>query len=116
VTEKLNAPAQGTLGVNGQFVGIHKHDAFEHIVVVALHIGFCEVLELITYKTDALAVSTIDKHDVGFNAIAIAAVDLVDEIANDGAFTRAGRPVENQIGNLANGYKIIQLFDYICVF
>ena len=116
VAEKLNAPAQGTLGVNGQFVGIHEDDAFEHIIVVTLHIGFCEVLELIAYKTDTLAMGAIDEHDVGFDAIAIAAVDLVDEIAHDGAFPCARRPVENQIGNLANGYKIIQLFDYICVF
>ena len=116
VTEKLNTSAQGTLGVNGQFVGIHEDDAFEHIIVVTLHVGFCEVFELIADKTDALAVGAIDKHDIGFDAISVAAVDLVDEIADDGAFAGPGRPVENQIGNLANGYEIIQLFYYICVF
>ena len=116
VAEKLNTSAQGTLGVNGQFVGIHEDDAFEHIIVVTLHVGFCEVFELIADETDALAVGAIDKHDVGFDAIAVAAVDLVDEIADDGAFAGPGRPVKNQIGNLANGYEIIQLFDHICVF
>jgi hypothetical protein len=116
VAEKLNTSAQGTLGVNGQFIGIHEDDAFEHIIVVTLHIGFCEVFELIADKTDALSVGAIDKHDVGFDAIAVASVDLVDEIADDGAFAGPGRPVENQIRNLANGYEIVQLFDYICVF
>ena len=116
VAEKLNTSAQGTLGVNGQFVGIHEDDAFEHIVVVALHVGFCEVFKLVSYETDALAMGAIDEHNVGFDAIAVTAVDLVDEITHDGAFAGPGRPVKNQIGNLANGYKIIQLFNYICVF
>ena len=104
------------MGVNGQLVGIHEDDAFEHIIVVTLHVGFCEVFELVADKTDALAVGAIDKHDVGFNAIAVAAVDLVDEIADDGAFARTRRPVENQIGNLANGYEIIQLFEMLTDF
>jgi hypothetical protein len=116
MAEKLNTSAQGTLGVNGQFIGIHEDDAFEHIIVVTLHVGFCEVFELVADETDALAMSAIYKHDVGFNAIAVAAVDLIDEIAHDGAFAGSGRPVENQIRNLANRYEIIQLFDYICVF
>ena len=116
VAEKLNTSAQCTLGVNGQFIGIHEDNAFEHIIVVTLHVGFCEVFELVADKTDALSVGAIDKHDVGFNAISVAAVDLVDEISNNGAFARPGRPVENQIGNLANRYEIIQLFYYICIY
>ena len=95
MTEKLNTSAQGTLGVNGQFVGIHEDDAFEHIIVITLHVGFCEVFELIADETDALAVGAIDKHDVGFDAIAVTTVYLVDEIAHDGAFACPGRPVEN---------------------
>jgi hypothetical protein len=116
VAKKLNTPTQGTLGVNGQFIGIHEDNAFEHIIVVTLHVGFCEVFELVADETDALSVGAIYKHDVGFNAIAVATVDLIDEIAHDGAFAGSGRPVKNQIRNLANRYEIIQLFNYICVF
>jgi hypothetical protein len=99
VTKEFDAPAQGALGVNREFVGIHQHNTLEHIVVVALHICFGEIFEFVADEFDALAVGAIYKHDVGFDAIAVALVDLVYEIADDGAFAGAGRPVKNEIGD-----------------
>ncbi len=99
MTKQFNAPAQGALGVDGEFVGIHQHYTLEHIVVVALHVCFGKIFEFIADEFDALAVGAIDKHDVGFDAIAVALVDLVYEIADDGAFAGAGRTVKNEIGD-----------------
>jgi len=116
VTKKFNAPAQGALGVNGEFVGIHQHYALKHIVVVALHICFGKIFEFVTDEFDALAVGAIDKHDIGFNPIAIALIDLVYEIANNSAFAGAGRTVKNEIGDFSNRNEILQLFEDIFVF
>ncbi len=90
VTKQFNAPAQGALGVNREFIGIHQHNALKHIVVVALHICLGEIFEFVADEFDAFAVGTIDKHYIGFDAIAVALIDLVYEIADDGAFAGAG--------------------------
>ena len=99
MTKQFNAPAQGALGVDGEFVGIHQHYALKHIIVVALHVCFGKIFEFVADEFDALAVGAIDKHDIGFDAIAVALVDLVYEIADDGAFAGAGRTVKNEIGD-----------------
>lgn len=116
VTEKFDTSAQGALGVNREFVGIHQHDALEHIVVVTLHICFGEIFEFVADEFDALAVGAIDKHDVGLDAVAVALIDLVYEIADDGAFAGAGRTVENEIGDFSYRDEILQLFENIFVF
>jgi hypothetical protein len=99
VTKEFDAPAQGALGVDREFVGIHQHNTLEHIVVIALHICFGEIFEFVADEFDALAVGAVDKHDVGFDTSAVASIDLVYEIADDGAFAGAGRPVKNEIGD-----------------
>ena len=116
VTKEFNAPAQGALGVDREFVGIHQYNALEHIVVVALHVCFGEIFEFVADEFDALAVGAIDKHDIGFDAVAVALVDLVYEIADDGAFAGAGRTVENEIGDFSYRDEILQLFENIFVF
>jgi len=99
VTKEFDAPAQGALGVDREFVGIHQHNALEHIVVITLHICFGEIFEFVADEFDALAVGAINKHDVGLHASAVTSVDLVYEIADDGSFAGAGRPVKNEIGD-----------------
>jgi hypothetical protein len=116
VTKQFNAPAQGALGVYGEFVGIHQHYALKHIVVVALHVCFGKIFEFVADEFDALAVGAIDKHDIGFDAVAVALVDLVYEIADDGAFTGAGRTMKNEIGDFSNRDEILQLFEDIFIF
>jgi len=116
VTKQFNAPAQGALGVDGEFVGIHQHYTLEHIVVVALHVCFGEIFEFIADEFDALAVGAIDKHDIGFDAVAVALVDLVYKISDDGAFAGTGRTVKNEIGDFSNRDEILQLFEDIFIF
>ena len=116
MTKQFNAPAQGALGVNGEFVGIHQYYALKHIVVVALHVCFGKIFEFVADEFDALAVGAIDKHDIGFDAVAVALVDLVYEIADDGAFAGAGRTMKNEIGDFSNRDEILQLFEDIFVF
>ena len=116
MTKQFNAPAQGALGVDGEFVGIHQHYALKHIVVVALHVCFGKIFEFVADEFDALAVGAIDKHDIGFDAVAVALVDLVYEIADDGAFASTGRTVKNEIGDFSNRDEILQLFEDIFVF
>lgn len=116
VTKQFNTPAQGALGVNGEFIGIHQDDTFEHIVVITLHVCFGEIFEFVADEFDALAVGAIHKHDIGLDAIAVESVDLIYEIADDGAFSDAGRTVKNEIRNFPNRDKIIQLFHNIFIF
>ena len=101
MTKEFDASAQCALGVDREFVGIHQHNTLEHIVVVALHVCFGEIFEFVADEFDALAVSAVDKHDVRLDAIAVTLIDLVYEIADDGAFAGAGRPVKNEIGDFS---------------
>jgi hypothetical protein len=53
-------------------------------------------------------VRTIHKHYVGFDAIAVSIVNTMNEIADNGSFSAAGRAVKNNIGNFADLNKIIE--------
>jgi hypothetical protein len=55
-----------------------------------LHICFGEIFEFVADEADALAVGAIHKHDVGFDAISVATVNLIYEIADNCAFASAG--------------------------
>jgi hypothetical protein len=109
VAKQLDAPTQGGLGVDGQFVGIIEDDAFEQIVVITLDIGFRKQFEFVADELDARAVGTIDKHHIGFHAAAFAVVNAVNELADDGALSRPRRAVKYDIGDAFRQNKIVKL-------
>ena len=116
VAEKFNASAQGGLRINGKFVRIIKDNAFEQGFVVALDIGLGKVFEFVANKFDALSVGAVYKHDVGFDAIAVAVVNAVDKIADNGSLATPRRTVEDNVGDFADLDKIVEFSSYKIVF
>jgi len=108
VTKKFDASSQRGLGINGEFIGVIENNAFEQCNVIALNVRFCEIFQFVPNKFNAFSVRTIHKHYVGFDAVAVSIVNTMDEIANNGSFSAAGRAVKNNIGNFADLNKIIE--------
>jgi hypothetical protein len=116
VAKKFDASAQSGLRINGEFVRIIKDNAFEQGFVVALDIGLGKVFEFVANKFDAFSVGAVHKHHVGFDAIAVAVVNTVDEIADNGAFATPGGTVEDNVGDLADLDKIVEFSSYKIIF
>ena len=106
VTEQLDAATQCTLRVNGETVGIKKHNRFEaDVVAPSLEVGLGEKLELFANKFDALPVRTINKHDVRLDFWFLMIVNQIDEIVNNGPFPSTVGTMEEQIRNAIRSEK-----------
>jgi len=116
VAKEFNAPAQSRLGVNGEFVCVVQHNAFEQGYIIALDIGFRKVFEFVANKLDALAVRAIHEHHVVFDAVAVSSVDAVDEIIHNGSLATPGRTVKNDVRDFADLDEIIEFGRYEIVF
>jgi hypothetical protein len=86
VAKEFNTAAQSGLSVNSELVCIIQNNTFEQGCIIALHIGFCKMLEFVADKFDAFPMGAIHKHDVIFNAHSVASIDTIDKIANNGSF------------------------------
>jgi hypothetical protein len=114
-TKEFDAPTQRTLGVNRQTVGVKKDNGFKaHVARTALDVGLGEEFEFFANEFDAFAVCAVDKHDVGLDARFLMVVDQVDEIVDEGAFPRAMRSVEQEVGDAIVAVKSIE-FAFNCV-
>jgi hypothetical protein len=100
VTEQLDAPTQGTLGVNGQTVGVKEDNRLESDVMRAtLDVGFSKEFEFFANELDALAVCAVDKHDIRLDSRFLMIVDHVDEIVDEGPLARAMCSVKQEVGD-----------------
>ena len=98
ITEQFDASTKRRLGVNRQKVRVKKDDRFEWNSGTGLDIGFGEKFEFFPYKFDTFAVSTVYKHDIGFDLLFVPVVYFMEEIVNDRFFTGARRAVNNNMG------------------
>jgi len=100
---------EGGLGVDRQIVGINENNGFEEGAVVGLDVGLGEEFQLFADEFDPLTLCAVDNHDIGFDFMLVALVNLLDELVDDGAFARARRSVEDDVGDLVLLVKIVQL-------
>jgi hypothetical protein len=79
-----------------------------------LNIGFREEFEFFSDEFDALSMRAIHEHDIGFDFVLITFVNFIDEIIDNGSFTRAGRSMKYNMWDFIGLTKIVQFFiDFI---
>jgi hypothetical protein len=108
ITEQFDASTKSRLGINGQKIRIKKDDRFKWNSGTGLDIGFGEKFEFLTNKFNAFAVSTVYKHDIGFDLLFIPVIYFVEEIVNNGFFAGARRAMNNNMGYFIGFIKKIE--------
>jgi len=86
------------LRVVRQKIGILQDDGFKQDPAIVFDVCLCEEFEIFANEFDAFpAMSTIDKHDIGFHNGLVVIVNLVQKFEYDRPLAGSGRSVENNV-------------------
>jgi hypothetical protein len=107
VAEDLDTASHGRLRIDGELVGIQQHDTLEKVSAMSVDIDVCfrEELELFPDKLDALAMSTIDIHDIFLDGLFVL-VELLDKPIHQCFLSRTAHPIKQEVRNFPMCNKV----------
>ena len=86
-------------------IRVQENNGFKPNPAIELDIRFRKEFQLFTNEFNPFSMSTIDKHDIGFQLRLTTMINLSQEIIHNRLFPRTRRTIENNMGNSIRNIK-----------